>query len=151
MKRKILFVLMFGVLVLGLTGCGSETKAKITDNNGTTKEMTYSELKKELDENEERFEKYYHEADIVFEDKVSSIEKSTIIYATLSTNGVRITFSGGWILELTSEYDVSEIRKGDVLRVQSKIYFDGYSFKIRDLYISVAGNGHESSIVTKVS
>ena len=117
MKKTILTILLYGTLILGLTGCGSSIKAKITDNNEKQIETTANELLNIYNENSAKFEKNYMDATIELEgivEKVSSNMGGWIYDIVYLEDDWEILFSKGY-------YDLSNLEKGTKVHIKSKI------------------------------
>ena len=125
MKRKILFVLLLGVLVLGLTGCG-ENKATIIDNNGNKVEMTSKDLVEVNKENNSKFETKYFLSDIDLTSTIQKVEAEGSY--TCGSNSKffygdpydLIYLSDGWTL-CVRNYDLAKLDKDMKIRVKGVI------------------------------
>ena len=116
MKKNLSLVLLLGVLILGLTGCNSNLKAKIIDNEGKRSEMTASELVSIYTENEAKFQKYYFLASVELTSTIESID------LVKSTSAAYISLSGNWrILADKDKIDLADLDKGTKIRVRGVI------------------------------
>lgn len=125
MKKNLLLVLLLGVLVLGLTGCGSGPKAKITNLlTGKQEEYTSSELINLSKDNEVSFKSAYSGAKIEITGKVKEIsDQSTYICVFLENNWVlhysRPVFKGSDDIFTPV---ASTLNKGDTIRFVGKLF-----------------------------
>lgn len=118
--KKLLSIILISVLCLSLFACNrnsieTNVKATIIDNKGNTVELSFDEFLKINKENEAKFETLYKGASITVEDAVEKIDTGL-----LSTYSIHL--ESGWKVEvLQSTYDLSDVNKGDKIRVTSKI------------------------------
>lgn len=135
MKKKILTILLCGVLVFGLTGCGAKneendnnetesknSKATIVDNKGTTAEMSAKELYDIYNENELKFDKYYDGAKIQLTGTVEKVKENGICgYGVYEIN-----LEDDWAICLYQEGNedfVTELSKGTKIKANSNVGF----------------------------
>ncbi len=144
MKKKILSILLIGVMVIGLTGCNSKnsnSKATITDNNGDVVELSFEELENIFESNSVKFENNYSGATIKFKGIVKSI--SNRISCRIANTGCRrINFTNGWYVYLLDDtednthlnsYDFTSFDVGDTLKITSKIAKDSSDIIIENI------------------
>lgn len=131
MKKKILSFLLILVLLIGMSGCGSDKneikEAFIMDNEGNEVQLSSKELMNIYDSNEAKFYKLYGGATITFESTVKSISVNTAVivdsnHVTAGQN--KIVFEDGWCLIIgngNENFDLADYDKGDVLKVTTSI------------------------------
>lgn len=119
MKRKLLSLLLIGVMVLGLTGC-EEKKLSYADANATLElenekiQITSEEIKKVYDDNIQNFKKNYFGKKITFIGTVESVKENSIV------------FNEGWEFELdgfnTCNIISSDLKANDEVIVVSWLF-----------------------------
>ena len=118
--KRVWFWILIAILILmlRLVACGAGKPATVTLNDGTTEKVTAQELINVHDENEEKFDEKYDEADITFEGTIESIE-------TGDWGTILIHFKEGWKLQIEGTIDnqkfAAGLEEGDKLRVTSQI------------------------------
>lgn len=126
MKKKILSILLIVTLFIGLTGCGkSQNKAEIITNSGNSENLTYSDLMKIYQENEDKFEKEYIGADVEVTGTINQIKNAAITgYGNCMAGSKQIVLEDGWVVAFDKDagVDLSNLNKGDKIKVNSKIY-----------------------------
>lgn len=101
----------------------------IKNNMGETEEKSVEELGEINCLNNQKFEKYYQNANVSFYGKVASISSDTVECAVLNcAKKDVIRFEGGISLALPKgKYDLSEIDNGTVFYIESRIAGDSCS------------------------
>ena len=149
--KKILSILLIGVMVIRLTGCNSKnsnSKATITDNNGDVAELSFDELENIFKSNSVKFENNYLGATIKFNGIVKSISEP-ISCRIVNTGCRRVNFTNGWFVYLLDEeeeytnrketwvslnpYDFMSFDVGDTLKITSKIAKDSSDIIIENI------------------
>lgn len=118
MKKRLLNILLCGILLIGLTGCGSSVnKAIIVDNNGNSVSMSYQELLDAYNENSITFGSKYENASI---DLVSYVDR-------VGANGMKVPtvyLADKWQVPLDQDNSVlTELEKGTKIHVIGKINY----------------------------
>ena len=110
MKKKISLILMIIVTLFALTGCSSDPKMKIIDNEGKSVEMTAKELLEAKNNNDSKYKSLYIGAYATVKTKVKYVKDR------------RIYLEGGIFTDYNSSlYDVNKIEVGDTVEVQGNI------------------------------
>ncbi len=133
--KKILGILVCGILLISLTGCGN-SKATITDNNGEVNELSLKEIENIYNKNSVKFENNYSGAKIEFKGTIESISDQ-ISCEIVDTVCRKVTFTNGWYVYLldniedinyqketwvsSTPYDFMSFDVGDTLQITSKI------------------------------
>lgn len=147
MKKKLLGILICGVLLTLVTGCGnniekneekdvkngvngqvlnSEIKVTIVNNDGKTEKKSWYELYELLGENNEYFRKYYDGAKIKIIDTIYSIKKDDYS-SVLGTKAYEIVLSSGWYVYIDqNNNDLSDVLKGTKVEIESYIHDNGF-------------------------
>ena len=144
MKKTMLAILLCGVLMLGLTGCGSQETSNIVTIGNEKENLTYKELSKIYKDNSIGFKEKYIGSTIVVNGKIKSIKDNETItlnygYNTdgtiyeMSDNSWKlpmIELEDGWKIFIFSEprYEandsnvkIADLKVGDKIKVESHI------------------------------
>lgn len=145
MSKKFLLIVLCGVLLLGITGCGTQEKAKITEVNGETEDLTYSELSKIYEDNPLSFNEKYIGAKITVTGKIKEIkedESITVNHAYDEDGNIyetdditwrhrpMIELEDGWQIfifgeseykKIDSNVELSDLKVGDTIKVETQI------------------------------
>ena len=126
MKKKILLIILVIVGLVTITGCSkTQSKASITTNSGNKESLTYNELMKIYQENENKFDKEYVGADIEVTGIIKQIKNASITgYGGCYAGSKQIVLKDGWIVafDRDSDVDLSNLCNGEKIKVNSKIY-----------------------------
>lgn len=144
MKKKILGILVCGLVLIGLTGCGKEEKAEITRIDNEKENLTYSELSNIYKNNEISFNEKYIGAKITVNGKIKKIKKEEsvstnyaydndgTIYETeeITRHLPMIELENGWRIFIfddlgyeknNSNTKLSDLQIGDKIKVETQI------------------------------
>lgn len=143
-KKILCLLILCGLCIFTITGCGSNSKATIINNENETENLTAKDLYKINNENEAKFKKYYVGAKITFDGTVSSVETNedncyentsyvrlendigTVRKSSGSSDQRKcaiINFKEGYKLMIPSgeTIDIADISNGDKYHVESNI------------------------------
>lgn len=145
MKKKILFGLLFGIILIGLTGCGKEKSLSYADALATLElendviQVTSEDIKKVYDGNYQNFKNNYFGKKITFIGTVESVgEKS-------------IKFNEGWefVLDSYNTCNVisADLKPGDEVIVISWL-FDAFGPNV-EIKTQTGSNGSIIMMVDK--
>lgn len=120
MKKKILFVLLLGIMLIGLTGCGEKKSLSFADDLATLEledgviQITSEDIKKIYNENYQNFKNNYFGKKITFIGTIESVGENSI------------KFNEGWEFSLdgfnTCNVISSDLKPGDEVIVISWLF-----------------------------
>lgn len=151
MNKKILSILIIGILLLGLTGCGKSKTLSITivNNSGKTEELTAAELKEIINKNEVDFKENYLNKKIKLSGSVEKLKTTKTnctcfdddkkefisgmmilsdinnVYANNSFDIYQIYLKEGFIVEVrkdNSDIDFSSLKNGQKITIESRLH-----------------------------
>lgn len=154
MRNKKFTILLLGILLIGITGCGTKNdnlKATIIDNEGNTVKITSDELSSSYSNNPANYKSKYYGASIEFTGIIEKIRDVATEYY--------IDLEEGWSIVLNqkkSEDLVKDLNKGDKIQGSSNIeYKDSSTGNIKIYGMNCKGSipcepNYGKTIITKI-
>lgn len=150
-------ILVFVLIIVALVGAfkikrhfgPTNRKATVVNNSGVTEELSRNDIKKIYDDNKAYFDELYFQAPIEFEGKVKGIDTNTHINGSVETYDV-VSFEEGFSVEVLHDThsELVGIKKGDKLKVKSKIYsaFGAVSLRDKTKSFTLDKHGNEKDV-----
>lgn len=139
MKKRILCLILCGVLIIGLTGCASKKEnVTIVDKEGNTTKLSINDLKSKISNNVINFNDKYLTGEITLTAKVTSISETNEIqssdgyscgsfgreyYNKLVEIGLEYDWISLVVVKGIDEIDLENLSVGDIVTIKSNIAY----------------------------